>query len=69
MLLPHLRLRRGEFGSGMRRIELQQRLSGRDPFALAHIDRHDALGGGCRQGDAVVFERAQRLRRWLAAGG
>ena len=65
------RLRAHRFGAGARAVEfeLQQRLAGLDLLPFAHVDRDDPFGRGRRQGDAVVFERAQRLRRVVAAGG
>jgi hypothetical protein len=50
-------------------LQAQDPRAGLDPLAFAHGDLDDALGRGRRQRDAVVFQRAQRLRHVLAAGG
>ena len=66
--LPRLRLHRVQLRTRAGDVQLQQTRTGRHLLAFAHINGHDFFCSGCRQGDAVPFQGAQHLRRWLAAG-
>jgi hypothetical protein len=68
-----LALRFGVGGPGLRlgpgAFQREQFRARRDLLAFAYVNGHDALGGRRRQGDAVVLQRTQRLRRLGGACG
>lgn len=69
LLVFHFGQRRVEASPGVRRIEIEQRLPRLDRLAGPHVHGHDAFGRRCRQGDAVVLQRAGRPVRIAMAAG
>jgi hypothetical protein len=67
--LLRLRLAGGQLRGGAGQFQLQQRRTGRDLLAFAHVDAGDFFRRRRRQGDAIPFQRAQRMRRLVAAAG